>query len=241
MVHDSLTEKRDRKFANGTLPDFLALGLGLALAYGLQWETKDLVWSLWLCSLTIGFLTLFSGMLGAWRKPDRIREGNSSIELPKSVLIGSSLFSIVFFSVHFGAFHAGHSVFLQQFFPLNDVPEDGFGKAFMNPLLLWGYAFKYLLPAYGLFLIPALITEREQLRVAYSKAQATTKAQGLGGVMIRPYINVVRMHLLIFFFAFAQGVNADSFVVYAVVYFVYFFPWRLFKKNKEDLSDGVVD
>jgi len=47
----------------------------------------------------------------------------------------------------------------------------------------------------------------------------------LGNAMGRPYINVMRMHLLIFFFAFAHFLKLDSFFVYAVVYFVYFFPW----------------
>jgi hypothetical protein len=44
---------------------------------------------------------------------------------------------------------------------------------------------------------------------------------------MEPYKNVVRLHLLIFFFAFAHFAHLESFVVYAVVYAVYFFPWRL--------------
>ena len=45
-----------------------------------------------------------------------------------------------------------------------------------------------------------------------------------------PYKNVIRMHLLIFFFAFAHFAKLESFWVYAAVYAVYFFPWRLLKK-----------
>ena len=48
--------------------------------------------------------------------------------------------------------------------------------------------------------------------------------------MLAPYRNVVRMHMLIFFFAFAHFAGLDSFVVYAVVYAVYFFPWRLVRR-----------
>jgi hypothetical protein len=40
-----------------------------------------------------------------------------------------------------------------------------------------------------------------------------------------PYKNVIRMHLLIFFFAFCHFLKVDSFPIYTVVYFVYFFPW----------------
>ena len=36
------------------LPDFAAFALGLSLAYGLDWQTTDLVWGLWLGSLVLG-------------------------------------------------------------------------------------------------------------------------------------------------------------------------------------------
>jgi hypothetical protein len=39
------------------------------------------------------------------------------------------------------------------------------------------------------------------------------------------------MHLLIFFFAFAHFARLESFAVYAVVYAVYFFPWRLVRRG----------
>jgi len=48
--------------------------------------------------------------------------------------------------------------------------------------------------------------------------------------MMGPYKNVIRLHLLIFFFAFASFAKMENFLVYAVVYAVYFFPWRLLKK-----------
>jgi hypothetical protein len=53
---------------------------------------------------------------------------------------------------------------------------------------------------------------------------------------VQPYKNVVRMHLLIFFFAFAHFARLENFFVYAVVYAVYFFPWRLVKKAKPDTA-----
>jgi len=46
----------------------------------------------------------------------------------------------------------------------------------------------------------------------------------------------VRLHLLIFFFAFASIAKVGGFAVYAVVYAVYFFPWRLVRKQ-EAISD----
>lgn len=41
-----------------------------------------------------------------------------------------------------------------------------------------------------------------------------------------PYKNVIRLRLLIFFFAAAHYAKLDELIVYAVVYAVYFFPWR---------------
>ena len=52
--------------------------------------------------------------------------------------------------------------------------------------------------------------------------------------MMAPYKNVIRMHLLIFFFAAAHFARLDNFLVYAVVYAAYFFPWRLLKRKTED-------
>jgi hypothetical protein len=60
---------------------------------------------------------------------------------------------------------------------------------------------------------------------------AARKAQLGQGGMMAPYKNVVRMHLLIFFFAFAHFARLDNFGVYAVVYAVYFFPWRLLQRT----------
>jgi len=40
------------------------------------------------------------------------------------------------------------------------------------------------------------------------------------------------MHGLIIFFAFAHFARLENFFVYAVVYAVYFFPWRLVRRPK---------
>ena len=45
-----------------------------------------------------------------------------------------------------------------------------------------------------------------------------------------PYRNVIRMHLLIFFFAFCAALKVHSFFVFVVIYSVYFFPWSELKK-----------
>jgi hypothetical protein len=52
-----------------------------------------------------------------------------------------------------------------------------------------------------------------------------------GGGLAEPYRNVMRMHGLIFFFFFVHFIGLENFAVYAVVYAVYFFPWRLVRKE----------
>ena len=245
-------------------PDILAFAIGLAAAYYLKWEATDLVWSLWLGSLVLGYLTLMSALAGgAYIGSHAIahKDFKKGRRMPAIFMaIATGVFLLGFFSIHFGAFHVGHSVFLQQFFPIAGVPDDGFGDAFMNPPLLWMLVFKHLMTPYGFFLIPAIIAERQHVFMPLIKAvkamrtdavpdfRLSRKTEGMDGkknhpvgdAMSRPYINVIRMHLLIFFFAFAHFLKLDSFLVYVVVSFVYFFPWNEVRKSRASDSGGEL-
>lgn len=238
------------------LPDLLAFTLGLGFAYYMEWETADLVWSLWLCSLVLGYTTILSAIGGgAYVGLHMIRHTAILEQHRKAVIFGGlgiGLFFLGFFSLHFCGFHAGHSVFLAQFFPIEGLPKDGFGDAFMNPPLLWMLVSEHLIKPYSVFLIPALIAERQHVfrpfinavnvvnersntisTLTENVAMSVGKHRNLiGDAMGRPYINVVRMHLLIFFFGFCHALEIDSFAVFAMVYFVYFFPWREFRRLK---------
>jgi hypothetical protein len=244
------------------LPDLLAFALGLGIAAILGWRTTDLVWSLWLCSLVLGYVTILSTIgggvylgLAAIRHeefPPRYR--------PIAILLGTlaAVFFLGFFSLHFCGFHAIHAGFLLLFFPIQGLPKQAFFDAFMNPFLLWKTVFQHLLPIYGLFLIPAVIAERKYVFASFAKAVKTVrdgtykdkvqdfvrsaKDQGRPphDPFTRPYLNVIRMHLLIFFFAFCFMLKVDSFIVYAAVYFVYFFPWSAFKKDAATAGEDAV-
>jgi len=233
------------------LPDVFAFVIGLAIAWELNWSSTDLIWSLWLCSLVVGYLTILS-TIGAivyiGIKSASYEETPKKLRLP-AILAGFALaaFLLGFFSLHFCGFHAAHASFLSSFFPIDELPEDAFNDAFMNPFLLWKVVFQHLLMLYGIFLIPAIITERKYIFLSISEALAFVRSgpensqlkdfnqsgKGLGksarDPFFRPYINVIRMHLLIFFFVFCHFLKIDSFFVYAVVYFVYFFPWKEFR------------
>lgn len=232
-------------------PDLLALFFGLALAWFLDWQTADLVWSLWLGSLVLGYLTILSTIAAG------VYVGLHVVfhpEFPKArrpllLALGTAgaLFLLGFFSLHFCAFHAGHAGFLSLFFPLEGMPPEAFFDAFMNPLRLWQTAFRHVLPLYGAFLVPAILAERAHVFAAPASAiravnegrpaaglvdkvlPRSLPGQNLGTLFSRPYVNVIRMHLLIFFFAASHALHVDSFLVYAAVYGVYFFPWAAFR------------
>ncbi len=233
------------------LPDLVAFTIGLGTAWYLDWQTADLVWSLWLCSLVLGYLTILSTIGAGVYLGARMlfhEESPKKKRLP-AILIGSAvaLFLLAFFSFHFCGFHSGHATFLSFFFPLKELPKNAFADSFMNPFLLWKTVFKHLLPVYGLFLIPTIIAERQYVfanLIAAVKAVQAGPSQGgplgliapgkggkkgPGDPFFRPYINVIRMHILIFFFAFSQMLKVNPFFIYSVVYFVYFFPWTAFR------------
>ncbi|MDI1250641.1 MAG: DUF6498-containing protein [Lacunisphaera sp.] len=226
-------------------PDALAFAGGLALAWFGHWDTKDLVWSLWLSSLVVGYAMIVWSIFGpavfigtkAWGDRAMLQETpKGPLVAGGSVLLIGGLFLLAFFTVHFGMFHFVHSVFLNAFFPVVAGVRGPSGA-------LYGQ----VLTTYWPFVLVAAVAERQAFRlqpkpeetpdtsvkaeaIAARKARKAMKG-GMTGMMA-PYRNVIRLHLLIFFFAFASFAQLDSFLVYTVVYAVYFFPWRLVGREK---------
>lgn len=225
-------------------PDLLAFAVSLGMAWQLQWQTKDLVWSLWLSSLLVGYAmivwTIFSPAIHvawkAWSDRELLQgQPKGPMALGGAAYLVGGLFLLAFFTVHFGMFHFVHSVFLNGFFPITGGP---------GMLGVGGYL--AVLEQYWFFVPLAALAERKAFRIKEVGAEeppdtsvkaadivarkARNSGKGFGGMMA-PYKNVIRLHLLIFFFAFAHFSNLDNFAVYAVVYAVYFFPWRLLRKS----------
>ena len=210
--------------------DLIAFCGALVIAYFLNWQTSDLIWSLWLGSLMIGYLTILSGILGGMWK-SLFPRGEGGVPLPK--LLMQSLFLLVFFTFHFGVFHFVHSIFLKQFFPL-----DGGGSLSSmngNPLLAIKDTLSVLIPRYGVFLIPTIIAQRFNLLAPF-KADTPDpnekEKKKSTNMMAAPYKNVIKMHMMIFFFLGCSFLKLEGFLVYAVVYFVFFFPMEILRKKK---------
>jgi hypothetical protein len=226
-------------------PDAAAFAGGLALAWNNGWQTTDLVWSLWLSSLVVGYALIVWTIFGPAVLFGRAAFADSSIKingaelalgaLGGAVYLIGGLLLLAFFTFHFGMFHFVHSAFLGSFFPLEPGARQG-----MPGLGLYAQ----VVSRYWIFLPVAFLTERRAFDGVGSLGSAPTndasvtaaaiaarksRDTGMSGMMA-PYRNVIRMHLLIFFFAFAHFAGLENFYVYAVVYAVYFFPWSLLKK-----------
>src|SRR5262249_34710475 len=102
MPADEMTSAATKPWRVRILPDLLAFCLGLGLAYFLGWETRDLVWSLWLGSLVLGYLTILSTVgAGAYLGLVLVRSKDFKKEqLVPAILIGGAvgLFILTFFS-----------------------------------------------------------------------------------------------------------------------------------------------
>lgn len=221
-------------------PDALAFAGGLVLAWRGDWQTGDLIWSLWLSSLVVGYALIVWSLTAPLRELRRnlaADVSSSTGPLPKLATIGvmgvGTLFGLAFFTVHFGGFHFVHSVFLNTFFPVTD------GHGFPDASV-----YRIVLSRYWIFLPLAFLAERAAFRNADAaekddgavtpEAIVRRKARNANSGLMAPYKGVVRMHLLIFFFAFAHFAHLENFFVYAVVYAVYFFPWRLLGKASSE-------
>ena len=227
-MRESLTQRLPRSWP-AAWPDALAFATGLGLAWHLQWKTSDLIWSLWLSSLLVGYAMIVWGSLTPtlllWRER---RLGAATLATLGGV------FTLAFFTVHFGMFHFVHSAFLQSYFPV-------LGDATRGHWPGWDL-YREVLVRYGWFVPAVLVAERsafqldplppEPPRTSVRAADIAARKQrqaslSPGATTFRPYLNVVRLHLLIFFFAGVRKVGLEDFPIYAVVYAAYFFPWRI--------------
>ena len=215
--------------------DALAFAAGLGAAWWAGWSTGDLVWSLWLSSFVVGYATIVwligqpavELMRASWRDRALVGANPKPIVTFWLLILAGASFLLAFFTVHFGGFHYGHSQFLISFFPA-DLP--GSGRASHA-----GFStYVEVARRYWTFLPSAFLAHRAAfLRKPLSLTPPSVDSVGSNSfkdLFTEPYKNVLRMHLLIFFFFFAHFAHLENFAVYAVVYAAYFFPWRLVRR-----------
>lgn len=168
-----------------------------------DWQAKDLIWGLWISSLTVGFTTILTILIS------NISQGKGILE--KVLYSINFLFGLVFFTIHFGMFHFVHSVFLNAFFPIVD-PEnfDDFFTLYPGILIL-------LVIRYWPFIVASFA-------ILISSTLSTSENSPAKHNMFAPYANVIRMHILIFVFAGLSILELSNYAIYPVLIF-YFVPW----------------
>jgi hypothetical protein len=225
-------------------PDAVAFAVGLAVARWARWDAGDLVWSLWLSSLVVGYSVIVWTIAqpalemgrGAWKARALTASHPAALLAFWSILILGVLFALGFFTIHFGMFHYIHSQLMISFFPIDiGGPAGSANDAGLSTYL-------EILRRYWTFLPAAFLAERAafmkkpllvRLDPSFAEPAGSIGRKRSRGqdLLWAPYRSVTRMHMLIFFFFFAHFARLENFVVYAVVYAAYFFPWRMVRRS----------
>jgi len=225
-----------RSFAPATKKWHLALDLGMflltvVLAIYSRWSATDLVWSLWISSLTVGYSFILTAIIALsiargkeqWPGAKTRRQiPVLSVVMPVAAGLICALIALAFLTVHFGGFHFVHGHFLYRFFPFiegktRDASFLEFApKAFFN---YWGFV---LLSAFS----------------RWEDYWAALRNPNESDILGKPYFNVIRMHIMIFVFAFLDITGLKSYALYPVLFF-YFFPFHHFVEV-QDKSPRMV-
>jgi hypothetical protein len=180
--------------------DLFAFAGTVACATIFRWEARDVIWGLWISSLTVGYATIVSNV---------VRGVRSVLGGYRFLAVLGGLGTLAFFTFHFGMFHFVHSVFLNGFFPLLES-GDGFPHLFD----LVGAALASYWP-----LVAASFLSR--LSDIFPSSPTPPGKDSFAA----PYANVVRMHLLIFVFAGLHMTGLSRLAIIPVLA-AYFFPWK---------------
>jgi hypothetical protein len=198
-----------------TTVEFVTFAGTLALAYFSGWLTKDLIWSLWLSSLAVGFLSV---VVSGGRRV--IRPDATIVERVFSVV--GALGAIAVFSIHFGLFHYLYAAMLDLLMPLMDHP----GRVYVGKLSWKGGSSFSFWETLGIAVVQywpvVLLNVIRDRSTVLSSSVMTGKELG-------PYRTILKLHFLVIGLGACYGLGLDSFPVYVVVYTLLFSPARLWK------------
>lgn len=233
------TRENSRTDWLSALPDALAFAVGIAVSWFAGWSASDLIWSLWLSSFVVGY-AMIVWTIGqpatalaalAWRTRNDAGCSPRTLMVFLTLIAVGASFMLGFFTLHFGGFHYVHSQLLLGFFPIEapGMANPGWGdKSFYLEVFrrYWIFLPSAFLSHRAAFLRAPLTIDRDRWMKSFAGSGKKNR-----DFFMEPYRNVLRMHGLLFFFFLAHFTGLDSFAVYAVVYAVYFFPWRLLRSG----------
>ncbi len=198
-----------------------------------RWGVADMVWSLWITSLTLGYGYLLAGITSNAISNDlnvqdsllaRIFPSSISSALSIAALFFGAIFQILFFSLHFGLFHFVHSIFLNDFFPIIyrsfEQPLDFIRFITISISLYWPVI---------LFTLFATLRRFQRIFILAEK-----------DFMKRPYINVIKIHISIFLFAGISAIGFQDWIL-LLIFVIYFFPFsatlEYIKSHRKKLAE----
>jgi len=180
--------------------DLFAFAGTVACATIFRWEARDVIWGLWISSLTVGYATIVSNI---------VRGVRGVLGGYKVLAVFGGLGALAFFTFHFGMFHLVHAVFLSGFFPLAESGDGPFN--FPSTIATSASAFWPLIVASFV----------SRLSDIFPGSPAPSGKDSFAA----PYANVIRMHLLIFVFAGLHMADLSRLAILPVLA-AYFFPWK---------------
>jgi len=271
--------------------DLFLFAATVYFAWWNQWRVADLAWSLWISSLTLGYLFILVSIVGTLvhgpaqifkSKPSEKDDTKSNHPIASAIapivfilfLTGFSeftlyilpyallilffrlapvlhqkpgwgfvpnvppavadvlialpvmLFLLAFFTVHFGGFHMVHGMFLNQYFPL--LAQYPVSTSIKGEMSLFRTLILTSFSKYWFFVLTSALSSWKN----FIKAFRTND----GSMMMRPYLNVIRMHVMIFVFAAMNAFKIEGAALY-ILLVLYFFPITslvgIFRKKKK--------
>lgn len=220
----------------------------IATAYFIGWNNTDLIWGLWITSFIVGNVSLIrsgftalvrvvkTGLTSENIKKFQKEPNSEKIKFLIFVLIFAPFFFIIgaFFLVHFSLFHFFHAFVLSAFFPHPDVMRivDGVNKG--SGIIIHILIVKTLLMSYWIIVLQKLIFDHIRHGESAGNDDSDHSMRPYMPPFARPYIQVAKIHTLIFILAGLNAINANKYLIYVVIYSVFFFPLPTFSKAKVD-------
>jgi hypothetical protein len=125
----------------------------------------------------------------------------------------SVVFTLGFFTLHFGGFHFVHGMFLNNFFPIYEGSP--FGESIGGTFTFVFGIVQTATRSYWPFVLISAWSRLGDMRDSFGQGRVPN--------MMLPYVSVVKMHALIFVFAGLSAAGLQAWALYPVLFF-YFFP-----------------
>lgn len=218
----------------------------IAAAYFIGWNNTDLIWSFWITSLVVGYVTIFRTsaappgiLIKRMLNPEDIknfRELTAAAKLKTAifflVFIPIVLFTVVFLSFHFFIFHILLAYWLQLLMPHSGI-ADILANAKNGGFYVSAQVIQTLLMSYWIIILQKLIVDYKTYWKKDDNIAPAVQVKFFSFEDIkRPYIQVVRIIALMVLLFWLNSIGANQYLVYIVIYSLFFFPFPNFRKDK---------